>query len=90
MRRGNKNFTSYSPQIENINIGNGSYTKIGIISDLHLSKLLENKETRFRYFTKNTYIALKYFKKNKIDILIIVGDITHDGELKSLLYLQTL
>ena len=88
MRRGNKNFTSYSPQIENINIGNGSYTKIGIISDLHLSKLLENKETRFKYFTKNTYIALKYFKKNKIDILIIVGDITHDGELKSLLYFK--
>ena len=60
--------------------------KIGIISDLHLARELEKKESRFRYFSNNTYITLKYFKKYGIDILIIVGDISHNGKLINFSY----
>ena len=38
-----KSFSPYSPNVENIKIGNGSYAKIGIISDFQLSFDLEKK-----------------------------------------------
>jgi len=78
----------YSPKIETIKIGNGTYMKIGIISDLHLAKDLERDEPRFKYYSNNTYIALNYLKKIRIDILIIVGDITHNGKVNNLLYFE--
>ena len=53
---------------------------------MHLARDLEKKESRFKYYSNNTYIALKYFKNNGIDILIIVGDISHNGKLINFLY----
>ena len=87
-----KNFTPYKLDIENIKIGNGSYAKIGIISDFQLSL---NKETepehrgiRLKHYANNLYTTLQYFKKNGIDILIIAGDITNDGLYMNLLYFK--
>ena len=73
------NFSPYIPDIKEIKIGNGSYAKIGIISDLHLSFDLEKKNVRFIHYANNLYRTFKYFKENGIDILIITGDITNNG-----------
>ena len=73
-------FSPYSPNIKSIKIGNGSYAKIGIISDLHLSYDSKSKKDMFSYSGNNTYIALKYFKKVGIDILIIVGDLIQNNQ----------
>ena len=71
-----KNFSPYKPDIENIKIGNGSYAKIGIISDFQLALDFEqNNNERFKHYANNLYLTLKYFKEHKVDILIIAGDI---------------
>ena len=57
------NFTPYAPNIENIKIGNGSYAKIGIISDFQLTYDFEYQKPYYKYFAKNLYITLNYFKK---------------------------
>ena len=82
------NFSPYAPDIENINIGNGSYAKIGIISDLQVSEELENKFPTLKDYANNVYVALNYFKKNGIDLLIIAGDITNNGRFINLLYFK--
>ena len=83
-----KSFSPYSPNVENIKIGNGSYAKIGIISDFQLSFDLEKKFQRYRDYANNIYTTLKYFKKHGIDLLIIAGDITNNGQFISLLYFK--
>ena len=82
------NFSPYAPDIENINIGNGSYAKIGIISDLQVSEELENKFPTLKDYANNVYVTLNYFKKNGIDLLIIAGDITNNGRFINLLYFK--
>ena len=82
------NFSPYKPDIKNIKIGNGSYAKIGLISDLHLAFDLEKKNDRFIHYANNLYRTFKYFKENGIDILIITGDITNNGFYKNLLYFK--
>ena len=72
------NFSPHSPEIKEIKIKEGKSAKIGIISDFQLTK--KYYESFFHYFEENVYRALKVFKKNNIDIIIIAGDITNDGE----------
>ena len=81
-------FSPYSPNIENINIGNGSYAKIGIVSDFQLSQELEKISPSFKYYSNNVYITLNYFKKHDIDLIIIAGDITNNGRLLNLIYFK--
>ena len=83
-----KSFSPYAPNVKNIKIGNGSYAKIGIISDFQLSVDLEKTIPRYRDYENNIYTTLKYFKKHEIDLLIIAGDITNDGKFISLLYFK--
>ena len=84
-----KNFSPYKPDIENIKLGNGSYAKIGIISDFQLSLESEqNGEKRYTHFANNLNLTLKYFKDHGIDLLIIVGDITNNGLLINFLYFK--
>lgn len=84
-----KNFSPYKPDIENIKVGNGSYTKIGIISDFQLALDLEEKNVEsFKHYSHNLYLTLNYFKENKVDILIIAGDITNNGLYINLLYFK--
>ena len=87
---GNKieDFSPYSPNIENINIGNGSYAKIGIVSDFQLSQELEKISPSFKYYANNVYVTLNYFKKHDIDLIIIAGDITNNGRLLNLIYFK--
>ena len=83
------NFTPYAPNIENIKIGDGNNAKIGIMSDFQLAHDLEKKNILvFKYYANNLYITLNYFKKHKIDLLIIAGDITNNGMLFNLLYFK--
>ena len=79
----NKNFSPYSPEITKIEIGNGNYAKIGIISDLQIDA--KHTKSYHKYFENNLLISLKVLKKNNIDIIIIAGDITNSG--KSIDYL---
>ena len=82
-----QNFSPYKPDIENITIGNGSYAKIGIISDFQLAIDLEqNNNERYKHYSNNLYITLNYFKDHKVDILMIAGDITNNGLYINLLY----
>ena len=81
-------FSPYSPNIENINIGNGSYAKIGIVSDFQLSQELEKISPSFKYYANNVYVTLNYFKKHDIDLIIIAGDITNNGRLLNLIYFK--
>lgn len=81
-------FSPYSPNIENINIGNGSYAKIGIVSDFQLSQELEKNIPSFKYYANNVYVTLNYFKKHDIDLIIIAGDITNNGRLLNLIYFK--
>ena len=67
-------FSPYCSEIKKITINDGKSAKIGIISDFQLSV---NKS---KYFQNNVYQALKYFKENNIDIILIAGDITNDGK----------
>ena len=83
-----KDFSPYAPGIENIIIGNGSYAKIGIISDFQLLKELENIFPSYKDYANNLYITLNYFKKHKIDLLIIAGDITDNGRYINLFYFK--
>lgn len=83
------NFSPYKPNIEKIIIGNGSYAKIGIISDIHLSQSLKQKNIQiFQHYSNNIRIALKYFRENSVDVLIFAGDITNDGSLINLFYFK--
>ena len=83
------NFTPYSPNVEEIKIGKGDYAKIGIISDFQLSYDLENSDNSgFKYFSRNLFVTLNYFKKHGIDILIIAGDITNNGLYENLIYFK--
>ena len=83
-----EDFSPYAPNIENINIGNGSYAKIGIVSDFQLSQELEKNIPSFKYYANNVYVTLNYFKKHDIDLIIIAGDITNNGRLLNLIYFK--
>ena len=83
-----EDFSPYAPNIENINIGNGSYAKIGIVSDFQLSQELEKISPSFKYYANNVYVTLNYFKKHDIDLIIIAGDITNNGRLLNLIYFK--
>ena len=71
-------FSPYAPGIKEIKIGEGNSTKIGIISDIQLTS--KYTKSFFKYFQHNLYRALEVFKKNNVDIIIIAGDITDNGE----------
>ena len=79
-------FSPYSPEIKNIIIKDGKFAKIGIISDFQLDK--NNNDIEYKYYANNLYQALKFFKKNKIDILIIPGDTTNNGQITNYLYFK--
>ena len=79
----NRNFSPYSPEITKIEIGDGKYAKIGIISDLQIDS--RHTKQYHKYFENNLLISLKVLKKNKIDIIIIAGDITNSGKSKDFL-----
>ena len=83
-----EDFSPYAPNIENINIGNGSYAKIGIVSDFQLCQELEKNIPSFKYYANNVYVTLNYFKKHDIDLIIIAGDITNNGRLLNLIYFK--
>ena len=83
-----KDFSPYSPDIVNVDIGNGSYAKIGIVSDFQLSQELEKNIPSFKYYANNVYVTLNYFKKHDIDLIIIAGDITNNGRLLNLIYFK--
>ncbi len=68
-------FNPYSQTKKIITINDGKSAKIGIISDFQLDVTKNYKD-----YENNVYQALKYFKDNNIDIIIIAGDITNDGK----------
>ena len=70
-----RNTLAYSKKITKIKIGNGDYAKIGIISDFQL----DNNEE----FINNTYRALKVFKKNNVDVIIVAGDTSDKGKIEN-------
>ena len=74
-------FTPCSPSIQNLTIDDGKSLKIGIISDFQLTKTtprnINNKV--FYAFRNNLKHALKVLKKNKVNLIIIAGDITNYG-----------
>ena len=79
-------FSLYSPKITKIKIRGGKSAKIGIMSDLQINKNISIKS--FNFYAYNTFRALKVFKKNNVDIIIIAGDITDDGEIINYLYFK--
>ena len=81
-----KTFSPYSRKIDKIKIGDGISIKIGIISDFQLN--INSNNTYEKYYGNNVYKALKIFKNKKIDLLLIVGDITTDGESINYLYFK--
>ena len=81
-----KTFSPYSLKIDKIKIGDGISIKIGIISDFQLN--INSNNTYEKYYGNNVYKALKIFKNKKIDLLLIVGDITTDGESINYLYFK--
>lgn len=79
--RTNIQFTSYSPSIQKLTINNGESLKIGIISDFQLARTSpRNINNKFYFFRKNLKQTLKVLKKNKVNLIIIAGDITHYGK----------
>ena len=79
-------FTPFSSEITKIKIKDGKFAKIGIISDFQLDR--ENNNIVYQYYTDNVYQALKIFKKNNIDILLIAGDITNNGHIINYLHFK--
>ena len=80
------NFSPKSGKIKKIKINGGKSIKIGIISDIQLDK--ESKNNMNKCFPESLYSSLKVFKNNKIDILIIAGDTTNNGQIKNYLYFK--
>lgn len=78
-------FSPKSEKIKRIKINGGDSIKIGIISDIQLNKKNINNQ-----FADNLYSSLKVFKNNKIDILIIAGDITCNGQITNYLYFKSI
>ena len=76
----------YSPKITHLKIKNGKTSKIGIISDFQLDK--NHTFPIFKGFAQNVYKALTFFKKNNIDIIIIVGDTTNNGKIINCVYFK--
>ena len=81
-----KSFSPYAPNLTEIKVGDGKSAKIGIISDFQLKKYYKN--ISFKFYSDNVYRALKVFKKRNIDIIIIAGDITNDGEAINYIYFK--
>ena len=79
-------FTPFSSEITKIKIKDGKFAKIGIISDFQLDR--ENNNIVYQYYSDNVYQALKIFKKNNIDILLIAGDITNNGHIINYLHFK--
>lgn len=73
-------FSPYCPKKRIITINKGKSAKIGIISDFQL-----DVTKKFKDYENNVYQALKYFKDNNIDIIIIAGDITNNGKIENYL-----
>ena len=71
-------FSPYSPEITKIKIGDEKSAKIGIISDIQIDN--KYNEGYYKYFKNNFYKTLKVLKKNNVDLIIIAGDITNDGQ----------
>ena len=69
-------FTRDLALVEKLMINNGTSLKMGIISDFQLKGSSENP---IGFSSKNLYQTLKVFKKRKIDLIIILGDISHNG-----------
>ena len=82
------NFSPKSGKIKKIKINGGKSIKIGIISDIQLDK--ESKNNMNKCFPESLYNSLKVFKNNKIDILIIAGDTTNNGQIKNYLYFKNI
>ena len=82
------NFSPYSGKIEKIKFNGGKSIKIGIISDSQLDK--ESKHDMVKHFPENLYNSLKVLKNNKIDVLIIAGDTTNNGQIKNYLYFKSI
>ena len=73
-------FFPYPPETKRIVINDGKSLKMGIISDFQL----ENRNdkliiTRLKSAPKNLHQTLTVFKKHNIDLIIIAGDISHNG-----------
>ena len=68
-------FNPYSQTKKIITINDGKSAKIGIISDFQLDVTKNYKD-----YENNVYQALKNFKDNNIDIIIMAGDITNNGK----------
>ena len=77
-----RNILAYSPEITKIKIGNGTYAKIGIISDLQLDN--------YKVYINNTYKALNVLKKNKVDVIIVAGDTSNRGKKENLILFKQL
>ena len=71
-------FTPNSPIIKYLTINDGKSLKIGIISDFQLADS-SNKEIKLQSSPKNLNQTFNVFKKNNIDLIIIVGDISNNG-----------
>ena len=82
----NKNFSPYSSKITKIKVMDGKSAKIGIISDFHLNK--NNSYHIYQEFSNNLYQALKVFKKKKVNIILIAGDITDNGDIINYIYFK--
>ena len=71
-------YSPFSDEIKTYKIGDGENLKIGIITDIHLpyskksSKILKNS-------LKNLENSLKILQQNKIEVLIVAGDIGEKG-----------
>ena len=72
--------TDYNPydEIKKYTIGDSKTLKIGIIGDTQLISLSEPNEF-YKQFSKNIKKTFEILKENKINVLIIDGDITNCG-----------
>ena len=70
----------YNPydEIKEYTVGDSKTLKIGVIGDTQLISLSQNDEF-YLQFTKNLKKTLEILKENKINVLIIDGDITNVG-----------
>ena len=76
-KKENNNLNLSNPEIDRLNytIGDGKNLKIGLISDNHIDSDLENIYSKIK--RKNLKRALTTLKDNKVQVIIITGDLVN-------------
>ena len=82
-------YCPFSDEVETYKIGDGESLKVGVISDVHLPYSKKSSKI-FKDFIENFENSLKILKENKIEVLIVAGDIGEKGsEFAYKLFLKT-